>query len=291
MTQYQHPHAAEPGTVRIGGTDASTIMNANKFSNRNALWRVKTGRDERPDLSNIESVKWGNILETPILQELLKQLELPFHESHQQAWLEDGWRVGYVDYRISPDHIIEIKTTGSWAESEWDDGVPPYYYWQLVHYMLIDPRITHATVACLIGGQKLVTHTVHRDEYDILALKAAEDEFYRMVIDDIEPEIMVRPGELKTFDMEDDVAELCARYLETSRTAKVMNNEVDRLKNALAALIGENNEQVGQHYTASYKWVAQKRLDADALLQDSGLDKKDYMKEGGYYRLNLKEQK
>lgn len=284
-----HKHAAAPGTVRIGGSDASTIMGANRFSNRNALWRIKTGRDEKPDLSGKESVKWGNVLETPVLKEQLKQLDLPFNPDNQQEWLEDGWRVGYIDYRVDPNHIIEIKTSGSWSENEWEQGVPPYNYWQVIHYMLIDPRITHATVACLVGGQRLFTHVIHRNDADIMALKNAEDEFYHMVIEDIEPLIMIAPGDLQTHDMDDDVADLCLRYDETNRTIKAMTSELNKLKKALTELVGENNEQIGQHYAVSYKWVAQKRLDADALLLASGLNKKDYMKEGGYYRLNLKE--
>ena len=53
----------------LGGTNASTIEGVNPFSNKVLLWEEKTGVTEPENLSSIEKVRWGMLLEDTIARE------------------------------------------------------------------------------------------------------------------------------------------------------------------------------------------------------------------------------
>ena len=98
----------------IDGTDAATIMNANRFQNILELWQIKTGRRPKPDLSDNEKVKWGKKLETIIITDILEDRGLEFDETYHNYELREGYRVGYVDYYLNDDEFIEAKTTSEY---------------------------------------------------------------------------------------------------------------------------------------------------------------------------------
>lgn len=283
-----HAHASA-GAMRIGGSDAATIMGANRWKTLLQLWQEKTGRKPKDDLSEKESVQWGIKLEPIVLQSVLDSLGLPLEPDKQQVWLEQDWRCGYLDYQISPDHIVEIKTSGHWSEDEWKHGIPEYVRWQVVHYFALCQAHV-ATVACLVGGQTLYVHSMHRDEAEIEALLRAEQEFYDLMVSDTEPVMIAPPEPVQTYTMDEQVEHLALQYLELSKTEKAVAADKDVVKKALAALVGANREQRSETgLCVSYKHITQTRVDVDALCADNGIDKADYLKTTSFYRLDVKE--
>ncbi|HPY04172.1 MAG TPA: YqaJ viral recombinase family protein [Spirochaetota bacterium] len=276
----------------IGGTDASTIMHANKYQTYYDLWQIKTGRIQKPKPTpeQEEKMKWGLLLEKIITQEYLKERGLEFQEENWQRRIEQDFRVGHPDYIISADEIFDAKTTDKFLAQDWENGVPEYYYWQLVHYMGLTGA-QFASIACLCGGNRLFSYIIQRDEKMIEALWKAEEEFHRLVVEDIEPELLVHPAPVEVIDMSPMVEELVGKYLEVGKKIKELESEQNQYKEALKIFIGKDTEMNGERYKASYKYVCQNKFDTENMIKDYNIDKEKYRIESGYYKLDVRTKK
>jgi len=278
---------------RINGTDAGTIMGCNRYSNPYELWLIKTGRKDKPEFVWEESVQWGIRLEEAILDHVCNaELSgLQPKDSYRQVWLQNdafGFPMtGYADY-FDGSNLIEIKTANSFALAEWESGVPMNYYWQVIHY-LIASGLQRGFIACLVGGQKLITHWVELKPDDAEMLIAAEREFYHCLINDTEPPMLDVVPEPETCTMDIDVERLCQMY--QAINAKI--SELEKEKKLLAAnvkeLVGNNKTQEGNIYKASYKYYPQTKFDDKALAEAEPEIYAKYVKESGFYRLDIKE--
>lgn len=186
----------------IGGSDVAAIMGLSQYRGPYEVWAEKLGYVQPADLSTVEAVQWGNILE-------------PVVGSHYAA-LHPGRTVRRVnavcrsigrphaqaslDYEVKDPElgwgILEIKTASLYREHDWDEGVPLYYLTQVTHYMSVTGR-KFADVAVLIGGQKYREFRVMRDEDDVKAVDRAVDDFWAMVEGGTEPPIGEIGAELK----------------------------------------------------------------------------------------------
>ncbi len=279
--------------IYIGGSDAATIMGANKYQSPLELWQIKTGRRPRPDLTDKSSVQWGIRLERPILQHLMNELSIPINDDNCQVRLEQGFRVGVLDYQIDDENFIEIKTTGYFAGKDWENGVPEYYLWQVYHYFGLMPAAKKAVVACLIGGQDFVTHEIYRtkdvDDY-INVLWQQEQEFYLNCINDEAPVRMVAT-ETMNIDMEPDVEVKVEEYFRVNEQKKALEKQLEELRIGVAALIGQNRAAIGTRYKASYKYIATSTVDWKAIVRDYRIPVDNYSKESGYFKLDIRRQK
>lgn len=289
-----HAHENTSGKLRIGGGDAPVIMGASKWQTPYELWQIKLGIVPKPDLSNKKSVQFGKKLELFVLLEVLDQYNLPFDPGMREYWLESplGDRVGYLDYRVSDDVFIEIKTTSVYAARDWEHGVPEYYLWQVVHYFSLMPTAKKAIVGCLIGGQDIVIHEVYRDEKLIAALLEEEYAFLAHLENKTEPPIGSMRVEGETYNMEPDVAEITLRYLEISKSITSLTKEQDMLKKALKQMVGEGNTQESESLRVSFDYRERTTLDEKAVVAaypDIPWD--NYKKTTGYYQITAKERK
>lgn len=160
----------------IGASDAWRLL-----SEPYHLWALKSGLVEDEDLSDVERVHWGNLLEDVVILEtgrragvvpcnsgeLLRSTVHPFALATLDGWTDDGCP-------------IEAKTAGAWLADEWADGAPPKYRIQCQWQMLVTgaPRVL---LGCLLGGQRLVWSWIERDEATIAALADAGREMWRRV--------------------------------------------------------------------------------------------------------------
>jgi len=155
----------------IGASEIAAVLGESPFCSAIELYANKTGRYRR-DLSDVEAVYWGNKLETPILEAywertgrqtrkagiLLRSTEHPWAlctldgETWQTA-ANDAWP-------------IEIKNVSGFKADEWVDGPPLHYFLQVQQQMLVTGA-EKATIAALIGGQRMVWADVPRDETTI----------------------------------------------------------------------------------------------------------------------------
>ena len=186
----------------IGGSDVAAIMGLSAYRGPYEVWAEKKGYQEAADLSEVESVQWGNILE-PVVGRHYAELHPDRKVRRLNAVcqsIERPWAQASLDYEVRDPElgwgILEIKTASLYKESDWTDGVPLYYVTQISHYMSVTGR-PFADVAVLIGGQQYREFRVMRDEDDIRLVNKEVDDFWSFVTGDIEPPIGEVGAELK----------------------------------------------------------------------------------------------
>ena len=176
----------------IGGSDAGTILGLNKYSSPYALWAEKTGRVTPEDISDREAVRLGHDLEDYVAKR--------FAEATGKRVRRENHFLVNSDYPFAhalPDRMVigenaglECKTTSSFeipkqcAEGEF----PAVWYCQIMHYMMVTGApVWYLAVLCF--GRGFYWFRVERDEGEISALAAAEQEFWDYVRSGTEPPV------------------------------------------------------------------------------------------------------
>ena len=174
----------------IGGSDASVILGMNQWKSPYQLWLEKTGEVEPEDISKKETVHFGHVLEQVVADEFCnrtgkKVKRCGVYRMNDYPFIQ----ASFDRLVVGEDAGLECKTTNSFARSGWDEGeIPPSYYVQCQHYMLVS-GLPRWYIACLVGGNHFVIHTVERDEEDIKLLLKAEINFWHLVENHIMPEV------------------------------------------------------------------------------------------------------
>jgi putative phage-type endonuclease len=170
----------------IGASEAHRL-----WSSPYALWCEKSGLVEPEDLGGVEAVEWGHHLEPVVARvaaarmgrahvlagDLLRSTSEPWAVCTLDAWVSesgDRWP-------------LEIKTASAYKADDWKEGPPPQYAWQLQQQMLVTGA-ARATIACLLGGQRLVWCDVDRDDGMIRTLVKAGAEMWRRVQENDPPD-------------------------------------------------------------------------------------------------------
>lgn len=132
----------------IGGSDAAAVLGLNPYMSNVDLWRLKTGRAQKADVSHNPLVEYGTRAETS-LRELFR-LDFPEYRVEHEPFSiytnsDYPWALASLDGRIYDDYtgrtgILEIKTTtinGSAQAAKWKDRLPDNYFCQILHYMAV----------------------------------------------------------------------------------------------------------------------------------------------------------
>lgn len=137
------------------------------------LYARKTGASADDDLSEVEAVYWGKKLEGPILEAYWERTgRRTARESLLLRSVEHPWALCTLDGRTwEPANDgsrwpLEIKNVSAFLAGEWVDGPPPHYYLQIQQQMLVTGE-QKATIAALLGGNRMVWADVPRDEQTI----------------------------------------------------------------------------------------------------------------------------
>lgn len=173
----------------IGGSDAPRILGL--WGSRYELWQEKVGLKEPDDLSSVERVQCGLLLEDSIARMYeIKTGEKPRRVTQRRQDPIYPWRVAQIDRTLTFGVILELKNVDAFQAGEWgpegSNAIPAKYYAQVQH-QLATVRGTLAKVAALIGGNHLQVYIIHRDEQFITDLTAAEELFWRHVCDKTPP--------------------------------------------------------------------------------------------------------
>ena len=189
------PHTEEWFEFRrngIGGSEAGTVLNINKYDTAARLYHEKIGSIPHRTDDNM-AMFLGRYLEEQIAN-LWK-----FYDGSQDGLIENyknkkvvrncrningyvvnpnyPWLFGSVDRLINKDGgvnlitgealkeegILEIKNQSYWAGKVWEDGIPIYHLTQVHVYMII-LETDYSEIALLNDGNKLVVEKIQRDE-------------------------------------------------------------------------------------------------------------------------------
>lgn len=194
---------------RIGGSEASSIVGLNPYSNNVELWEVKTGRAVREDIGNKDFVKYGTEAET-FLRSLFA-LDFPQYNVYyvdNNIWINDDFPFAHASldgWLTDPDGrrgVLEIKTTNilqSIQREKWNNRIPDNYYCQVLHYLMVtgfDFAILKAQLKYDYDGDIFLTtkhYKIERREVqsDIDYLEKAERAFFEYLKNDIRPPLVL----------------------------------------------------------------------------------------------------
>lgn len=207
----------------VGGSSAAAAAGIGRYGSRLRLWAEMTGQQDPEDVSHLERVRWGNLLEPVVLRELEERTDYRLARYEGPARLAGSFffkqwpRIDqelYVDPRedwrcYSPDGFVrngggdiglaEIKTTAFFNGKDWDEEPPEEAIIQVQHGLAV-LGLNWAVVAALIGGQDFRVYRVERDQELIDVLTEAERVFVEHVRSGRPPELEdpVHPDTLAT---------------------------------------------------------------------------------------------
>lgn len=272
----------------IGSSEAAAAVGCSRYQTQYALWEIKTGLREPPDLSTVERVQRGTDLE-PVVAQMFKAAHPEWrvvhdnfirrHPEYRSMLCNIDRLVQFGDRR--PPMILEIKNVE--RENDWKDGVPPEYYIQVQHQMAVYgaqvgiPFGTpmEARVAVLFHGNAFREFVVPRDEDVIRNLGPALDAFWRCV-QRREPPTMSTVGDSRlrwpdsrpmAVTATQDALEAIRQITALQAQCDGLNAEVERLKAKVAAYMAEAEVLVDDDGTrlATFKSVTSNRIDTTAL--------------------------
>lgn len=153
----------------IGGSDAPSVMGVNPYKSKLELWQEKTGRYIPQNISSQANVNYGKKAEAPLREIFMldyPQYELEYspydiHINKDDNFIRASFDGCLTDTTTGEKGILEIKTTTIKNESDWerwDKHIPINYFYQIMHYFLIDEEFSFL---------KLRVHIRHRAEDDI----------------------------------------------------------------------------------------------------------------------------
>ena len=237
----------------IGGSEAAAIVGMNPWKSEYTLWLEKTGQSQQEDISENECVHFGTILEQVVADEFCRRegkkvRKCGLFRSNKYPFMT----ASFDRLLVGEDAGLECKTSNAFKREEWDEGeIPPNYYVQCQHYMLVS-GLPRWYIACLIGGNHFVSWVVERNDDDIAALEQAEIAFWDKVQRHIMPEVdgsesstdslkkMYKGGQAEPVMLPKESMDLLKRLDELKALKSDIDSQTKDIQNKLCAMLGDN---------------------------------------------------
>ena len=288
------------GIIRIGGSDAPTIMHVNPFACEMDLWLDKTGQFDEE--LNSDAIKWGKLLEDLVAKQFAEETGLKVqrynrilcHDTHE-------FMLANIDRKVVGEHTgLECKTTSAFNKWPWHGRiVPPYYYAQIQHYLAVTEWQKWWT-AVLVGGQKLHVFEVYRDDDYIKELIEKEEKFWQLCNTMTPPEFdgseassnvvanMYPKADGSVKDLPEDAFDLVRQYDEADRAEKDAKTRKDEAANKLKGLLGDAERGLIFDRTVSWTNVSSNKFDSKRFQSEKEDLYKQYVKESSYRRFQIR---
>jgi putative phage-type endonuclease len=173
----------------VGGSDVAPILGVSPFKTAYEVWLEKASVAlERSPTDTLERVHFGRLMEDIIAREYARREGVKVRRKHVLLrHPRYPWMIASVDRLIDGRRCgLECKNVdamafrlGDWGE-QGTDQVPDEYVLQCQHYMIVlDYPVWH--LAACVGGNRLVSFVVERDNELSEMLVEAEHEFWQHV--------------------------------------------------------------------------------------------------------------
>lgn len=282
----------------IGGSEAGIIAGLNPWKSPYELWLEKTGQAEPPALEENERIYWGTVLEDTVAQEFTKRTGKKVKRRGLMQSTLYPFITASVD-RLLKDELagLECKTAGAHSRSQWEDGkIPPSYYCQCQHYMLVT-GFPCWYIAVLIGGQQFEYRKIERDNEDIAALLDMEREFWQHVTDRTPPAIdgsesctnaikeKYQGGNLDPVTLPTTAAALIDEYDALKKAEKKTKEQRQKIENELCTMLGDNESgYIGERLITWKTHSGRVTMDTKRLKDEHPDIYSQYSKTGKPYR-------
>lgn len=176
---------------RIGCSETSAALGMNPYCTAFKLWATKCELLPPEDLASMrEAVLWGSLLERPVMEEFGRrtgrkivphdQCDVLIHPQYD-FWGATLDGLQYEDSRGPEPGDLQIKTTSHWMADEWEDGNIPLHVQIQIQSELAVTGMEWGSVACLLGGQRLVYRDMQRYDAFIAAMIPHLEKFWECV--------------------------------------------------------------------------------------------------------------
>lgn len=286
----------------IGGSDAAAIIGLNPHVTPFAVWADKTGR--MPSQEDNEAMRQGRDFEDYIAHRFTADTGKKVRRcSGMLLNPKYPFAAANIDRAVIGEVAgLECKSTSSLAIIKRIEAgeIPDAHYVQCVHYMAIR-NAPRWYLAELILGKAFMVFTIERDEAEITALMAAEQEFWESyIVPDVPPPVdgleptsnvlntIYKGGKSKPVQL-DLPAEL-SQYMALKRQIA----ELDKLKTQVEQKVKKTlgDAELGECGPYRVSWVPSLRrtLDKARLMADHpGIDLEGYYKQTESRRFSIKE--
>jgi putative phage-type endonuclease len=271
----------------ITASDVATVMGLNPFKSALELYLEKLGL--KAPFEGNEATEWGQRSEPMIVDgyrdrtgrevslhgKLLRSKEYPFIGCtlDAEAIIENVTTDSgeHLHFSSKPRIPLELKTTGAHRADDWDEGCPPYYMPQVQTQMLVTGA-NMASVACLIGGQRMVWADVERDDSIISDIIQACTEFWEAVQNEEPPApdgsygsgealklMYPEEEEGKVVTLDQDAIQWDEKLRETEASIKELEGVKWQLRQNIQAAMGDAEKAVLPGGLGAWKWTTQER--------------------------------
>lgn len=253
----------------IGGSDAAAVVGLNTYSSPYAVWAEKTGKI--PGFEGNLATEVGTFLEEFVAQKFAQETGKKVRKCNQ-SFLNSQYpfAIANIDREIvGEDAGLEIKTTDSLNLKKFKGGeYPANYYVQCVHYLAITGK-QRWYLAVLIGNKEFKWFTIERDEDEIAALMAAEEEFWKCVTENRPPEADGHKSTTETIktifaESNDENVSLfgyedCLKqYLALGKQIKELKTLQDEMANKVKSFMGTAGKGESDNYKVSWTTTIKK---------------------------------
>lgn len=226
----------------IWATDARKMMKGQAVD----VWMEKTGRAEPPDLSGIEAVQMGKIMQGPIMRIAADKFGLRVKDAeYEMTHVRYPWMKSHFDY-ISEDgtRLFEIKNYNAMAHKKFDDElmiVPGEDLAQCIHESEVH-AIKDISLIVLFGGQELRKYDLSITDVMRESLIEDESNLWECISSDTAPKAGDAAGAMKLFPQHTAGKALIAngaqlfaalRLAEVKKQMKALSEEEDTLRDVI----------------------------------------------------------
>ena len=270
----------------VGGSDVGSIVGVNRWRSAYQVWLEKTGRLADEDLSDVDAVHFGVVLEGAVADRFAYRTGFEVWCPH--AMFRDRsrpWRLASPD-RLMRDGdgvlgVLEVKTAGHFSGDDWADGaVPEPYELQGAHYAGL-LGLPYCYFAVLIGGQRMEWRRVDVDAGYASDVAEVVDRFWldHVVTDDPPPpddsaactEVLNRlwNAEEATVDLDAEALVWAREYRDACRERNEVEARRTLAANRLRALLGRHTVGVVDGVkVATWRPVETRRFDTKTFAVD-----------------------
>lgn len=286
----------------VGGSDAATIVGLNPYGSLFELWSDKLGL--LPPKDDSEAMRQGRDFEAYVARRFEEATGL---KTRNCNYILSSPK--YTHFQANVDRLIvgeaaglECKTTSVYNKTDFAAGdVPPYYYCQCQHYMMVTGA-THWYLAVLVLNSAFYHYKIERNEEDIAALIAAENDFWKLVQTQIPPppdgSQSCSNAIKKRFEQDDggtvalfDFNDTAQNLINVKGELKALEKREAELENVIKTAMEGASEALFDGCVAVWKSVASGRVDSKRMQYEAPDVYKKFLKQSTARRFTIKEVK
>jgi putative phage-type endonuclease len=283
----------------IGGSDAAAVVGLNPYVTPYKLWAEKTGR--LPEEEENEAMRQGRDLEAYVasrFEESTGKKVRRRNVMYQHA--EYDFVLANIDREVIGEQAgLECKTTSVMNLRKFKNGeFPDQYYVQCVHYLAVT-GYKKWYLAVLVLNQGFYVYEINRDEAEIVALVAAEKEFWETyIVPDVAPEVDGYVATSKTIDrIFADAGGECEligstaiqNYLALKDTLRQIRKEMRKAEQQIKVELGECETGYCGDYTVKWQKYTKASISKEKLKKRyPKIDLSKIMKSTEFRRFSIK---